>query len=68
MLNGIQCTIYSRQLLGADVLVEVEIGKSRVRAKTETSFKGDVGMSCYLNFQSNDLYFFNSEDGKVIPQ
>ncbi len=68
VLNGIQCTIYSRQLLGADVLVEVEIGKSRVRAKTETSFKGDVGMSCYLNFQSNDLYFFNSEDGKVIPQ
>lgn len=66
--KGIQCEIYSRQLLGADVLVEVEVGKSRVRAKADTSFGGNVGTPCYLNFQSENLYFFDAEDGKVIPQ
>lgn len=66
--KGIQCEIYSRQLLGADVLVEVELGKSRVRAKTDTSFRGNVGDQCYLNFQSENLYFFDAVDGKVIPR
>ena len=55
--------VYSRQLLGADVLVEVEIGGSRVRAKADTAFAGNVGAICYLTFASQDLYFFDAEDG-----
>ncbi|WP_282610973.1 ABC transporter ATP-binding protein [Pelagibius sp. Alg239-R121] len=67
-LGSIRGEVYSRQLLGADVLVEVEIGKSRVRAKANTSFAGTVGTPCYLNFGSEDLYFFDAKDGQVIPQ
>jgi len=66
--GGIQGQIYSRQLLGADVLVEIEVGKFRVRAKADTSFTGTVGAPCYLNMSSENLYFFDAEDGKVIAQ
>ncbi len=64
-ING---EVYARQLLGADVLVEVDTGHGRVRAKAETSFEGNVGTPCHLSFASEDLYFFNAEDGKAIPR
>jgi multiple sugar transport system ATP-binding protein len=66
--GSIQGEVYSRQLLGADVLVEVAIGESRVRAKADTSFAGNVGTACYLSFAAQDLYYFDAEDGKVIPR
>ena len=66
--GSIQGKVYSRQLLGADVLIEVEIGGSRVRAKADTAFAGNVGAICYLTFASQDLYFFDAGDGKVIPR
>ena len=65
--GAFECQIYSRQLLGADVLVEVEFGTSRVRAKADTSFVGAVGAVCHLIFRSEDMYFFDAEDGKAIP-
>ena len=65
--GAFECEIYSRQLLGADVLVEVEFGTSRVRAKADTSFVGAVGAVCNLTFRSEDMYFFDAEDGKAIP-
>ena len=64
--TGIYGEVYSRQLLGADLLVDVEIDKCRVRAKADTSFAGNLGSPCYLNFKSEDLYFFDTEDGKAI--
>lgn len=66
--GSIQGEVYARQLLGADVLVEVDTGKGRVRAKADTSFPGKVGMGCHLSFQSKDLYYFDASDGKVIPR
>lgn len=66
--GAIKGEVYSRQLLGADVLVEVEIGKTRVRAKVDTSFKGNVGDPCYLSFSSENFYFFSAEDGKVVER
>ena len=66
--DAIKAEVYSRQLLGADVLVEVSIGKTRVRAKVDTSFMGNVGETCYLSFSSENLYYFNAEDGKVIER
>lgn len=64
--GAIKGTVYSRQLLGADVLVEVEVGKTRVRAKADTWFKGNVDEPCYLSFSSENFYFFSAEDGRVI--
>ena len=66
--GSIKGKVFSRQLLGADVLVEVEIGKTRVRAQADTSFNGNVGAPCYLTFSSENLYFFDAADGKVIDQ
>jgi len=66
--SSIQGEVYSRQLLGADVLVEVEIGGSRVRAKADTSFSGNDGEPCHLSLNSEDLYFFDAGDGVAIPR
>lgn len=66
--GAIKAEVYARQLLGADVLVEVEIGDVRVRAKADTDFKGNVGDTCHLSFKSENLYFFDAADGKVIEK
>ena len=65
--GSLEGEVYSRQMLGADILVEVEIDKSRIRAKADTSFAGNVGTGCHISFNSQDLYFFNAENGQVIP-
>jgi multiple sugar transport system ATP-binding protein len=68
-VNGaIQGEIFARQLLGADILIEVEVNKTRIRAKASKSFEGKVGDTCYLSLNSEDLYYFNADDGKVLDQ
>lgn len=66
--GAIKGEIFTRQLLGADVLVEVEVNNTRVRAKTDKEFAGNVGDLCYLSMRTEDLYYFDSEDGKVIAR
>ena len=64
--GAIHGEVFARQLLGADMLVEVEVNKTRVRAKTTNDFPGNVGDPCFLHMKSEDLYFFDAEDGKAI--
>lgn len=66
--GAIKGEIFTRQLLGADVLVEVEVNNTRVRAKTDKEFAGNVGDLCYLSMRTEDLYYFDAEDGKVIAR
>lgn len=66
--DSIKGEVYARQLLGADVLVEVETGRGRVRAKADIAFQGKVDAPCSLSFRSEDLYFFNAADGVAIPR
>ncbi|MFK8033313.1 MAG: ABC transporter ATP-binding protein [Hyphomicrobiales bacterium] len=66
--GAIRGEIFARQLLGADLLIEVEVNNTRVRAKSDKAFAGNVGDHCYLSVRSEDLYYFDAEDGKVIDQ
>lgn len=66
--GAIQGEVFARQLLGADMLVEVEVNKTRIRAKTNNDFPGNVGDSCYLTIRTEDLYYFDAEDGKAIAR
>jgi len=66
--GAIECKVYARQLLGADILIEVEINNIRIRAKASKTFEGKVGDPCYLSLHSGGMYYFYADDGKALEQ
>lgn len=64
--TGFKGEVFARQLLGAETLVETQIGKHRIRAKVKRDFTGKVGDPCYISMNTEDMYFFNAYDGEVL--
>jgi multiple sugar transport system ATP-binding protein len=58
--------IYVNELLGGDMIVDVELGRERVRVKTSTEFSGREGDTCYLSVNREKWHAFSKETGKAI--
>tara|TARA_B100001057_G_scaffold413724_1_gene430417 strand:- start:52 stop:903 length:852 start_codon:yes stop_codon:yes gene_type:complete len=58
--------VFSRQLLGGDILVEVETKTCRIRAKVGVDFGLNIGDDCSVEINSSDFCLFSKEDGKAL--
>jgi multiple sugar transport system ATP-binding protein len=61
--RGIPGEVFARQLLGSDMLVEMEVGENRIRAKTGTDFDGSIGDPCYVTLNSAAMHIFSAASG-----
>jgi len=52
--------------LGGDVLIDVEVGQSKVLVKAKPSFRGGRGDDCYMTMDRNRWHIFPKETGEAI--
>ena len=64
--NAVPANIFVTELLGGDMLVEVELGKDRVQVKTKPDFTGQTGERCAVAFQSERWHAFSRRDGRAF--
>lgn len=57
--------VYVTELLGGDMLVDVELNDARIRVKTSTDFTGDTGDACYLTINRDKWHTFSLETGNA---
>lgn len=62
---AIEAKIFVTELLGSDMLVEADLGDTRVQVKTTPDFQGAIGDRCYLSFHTGRWHTFSREDGKA---
>ncbi|MCE2749291.1 MAG: ABC transporter ATP-binding protein [Rhodobacter sp.] len=60
---AIQGEIFVNELLGGDMLVEVQLADSRIRVKTTPEFEGKPGETCYLTVNRDKWHVFDAGDG-----
>jgi ABC-type sugar transport system ATPase subunit len=60
---AIQGEIFVNELLGGDMLVEVQLADSRIRVKTTPEFEGKPGEICYLTVNRDKWHVFDAGDG-----
>jgi multiple sugar transport system ATP-binding protein len=57
--------IFVTELLGSDMIVEVELADARVRVKTAPEFTGQSGETCYLTVNRDKWHVFSADDGRA---
>ena len=55
--------IYVNELLGGDMLVEVQLSDCRMRVKTKPEFEGQPGETCHLTVNRDKWHVFDAGDG-----
>ena len=60
---SIRGEIFVNELLGGDLLVEVELADARVRVKTTPDFEGRPGEICHLTVNRSKWHVFDAGDG-----
>ncbi len=60
---AIEGRIYVTELLGGDMLVDVQLADARMRVKTNTEFAGVAGDICYMTVNREKWHLFDIEDG-----
>ncbi len=63
--QSVPASIFVTELLGGDMLVEVECGADRLLIKTKPDFRGSIGERCFIGFQSERWHAFSSSDGRA---
>lgn len=58
--------IFVTELLGGDMLVEVELGGDRLQVKTHPNFPGREGDACYLTANSQKWHLFDKSNGRAL--
>ena len=58
--------IFVNELLGGDMIVDVDIEDSRIRVKTSTDFDGIEGHTCYMTVNREKWHAFSKENGKAL--
>ena len=58
--------IFVTELLGGDMIIDVDLEDSRVRVKTSTDFEGVEGQTCYMTVNRSKWHAFSKEDGKAL--
>ena len=58
--------IFLTELLGGDMIVDVDLEDSRIRVKTSTEFEGVEGQTCYMTVNRDKWHAFSKENGKAL--
>ena len=58
--------IFVTELLGGDMIIDVDLDDSRIRVKTSTDFEGVEGQTCYMTVNREKWHAFSKEDGKAV--
>ena len=61
--EGIDAQVMVTEPLGGDMLVDVELGSSKLLVKTKPDFAGSRGDSCSLSFDRDRWHLFDSKNG-----
>ena len=64
--GAIKAIIFADELLGSDLLVEVDVGSDRVRVLTQPDFAGVMGDSCWISLDQRRLHVFDVATGAAI--
>jgi multiple sugar transport system ATP-binding protein len=64
--NHITGRIFVTELLGGDMIVDVDLEDSRIRVKTSTEFAGLEGETCYMTVSRDKWHAFSKENGKAV--
>ena len=64
--GAVKATIFATELLGSDLLVELDVGPDRVRALTDPEFKGDMGDKCSIVLDQSRLHVFDVKSGAAV--
>ena len=62
---SIEGSIFITELLGGDMLVDVQLSDARVRVKTSTEFAGAPGDVCHLTVNREKWHAFSVETGRA---
>jgi multiple sugar transport system ATP-binding protein len=57
--------VFVNELLGGDMIVEVQLSDARVRVKTSPEFAGNPGDKCYLTVNRDKWHAFATDTGKA---
>lgn len=57
--------IFVTELLGGDMIVDVDLDDCRVRVKTSTEFDGAEGQTCYMTVNRDKWHAFSKENGRA---
>lgn len=58
--------IFVTELLGGDMIVDVDLDDCRIRVKTSTEFDGVEGQTCYMTINTAKWHAFSKENGKAL--
>jgi multiple sugar transport system ATP-binding protein len=58
--------IFVTELLGGDMIVDVNLADERIRVKTTTDFDGEEGERCFMSVNRDKWHAFSKETGKAI--
>jgi multiple sugar transport system ATP-binding protein len=58
--------IFVTELLGGDMIIDVDLDDSRIRVKTSTDFEGVEGQTCYMTINREKWHAFSKENGKAV--
>lgn len=64
--NHITGRIFVTELLGGDMIVDVDLEDSRIRVKTSTEFEGTEGETCYMMVNRDKWHAFSKETGSAV--
>jgi multiple sugar transport system ATP-binding protein len=62
----IEGEIFVTELLGGDMVVDVNLADSRIRVKTIPEFAGKEGERCYMTVNREKWHAFSSQDGRAL--
>ena len=58
--------IFVTELLGGDIIIDVDLDDSRIRVKTSTDFEGTEGQTCYMTVDREKWHAFSKENGRAV--
>ena len=58
--------IFVTELLGGDMIIDVDLEDCRIRVKTSTEFEGLEGQTCYMTINRDKWHAFSKENGKAL--
>jgi multiple sugar transport system ATP-binding protein len=62
----IEGNIFVTELLGGDMVVDVDLADSRIRVKTSPEFAGKEGERCFVTVNRDKWHAFSAQDGRAL--
>ena len=58
--------IFVTELLGGDMIIDVDLADARIRVKTSTDFAGKEGDTCYITANREKWHAFAKDTGRAL--